>query len=532
MTGSAGAAPWWQGAVGYEVYLRSFADSDGDGVGDLRGLHDRLDHLAWLGVDIVWVTPFYPSPMHDHGYDVADYRGVDAVFGDLAELDRCIAKAHRLGLRFVIDLVPNHSSSDHPWFTAARRDRQDPYRDYYIWRDPAADGGPPNNWVSVFGGPAWTFDEVTGQYWLHLFLPEQPDLNWANSAVRDEFDDILRFWLERGVDGFRVDVAHALVKHPDLPDQPPAVSTGDLETGTSASDWHTLEHVYDRDQPGVLDVYRRWRPIADAYDAVLLAEAYLLEPDKLDRYVAGGDGMHLAFWFKPLHVRWSPEDITAALRDGASLPPGSAVWVQGSHDRHRAATRYGGGALGQRRQLVMATLQAGLPGPMFVYQGEELGLEDGVLQPGDAQDPIALHEGDVQRGRDACRTPMPWQPGAAMGFTTAARPWLPLGGRSDADTVAVQRDDPASMLHRYRRLVALRHDVLRMADVPVEWLPTPPGTVAYRRGAVVVVANLGDEPVVIAGHGSRDVAFAAGDAAVEGATLRLGGTSAAVITSR
>ena len=481
---------WWLDTVGYEVYLRSFADGDGDGVGDLAGLRGRLDHLVQLGVDVVWITPFYPSPMHDHGYDVADYRDVAPVFGDLAALDACVSAIHDLGMRVLIDLVPNHTSSEHPWFQRARSARDDEYRDYYVWRDPGRNGGPPNNWVSVFGGPAWTLDETTGQYWLHLFLADQPDLNWDNPAVRDEFDAILRFWLARGVDGFRIDVAHALVKHPDLPDNPPAPEADVAAAiGTTAKGWETLEHRYDNNQEGVLDVYRRWRRITADHDAVLLGEVYVLDAPTLRSYLQG-DGLDLAFWFKPLHLRWNPEALVRAFRDGLSLPPGRVAWVQGSHDRHRAAGRYGAGEAGRRRQLLIATLQIGLPGIYFVYQGEELGLEDGRISLDEAQDPVALFERDVSRGRDGCRTPLPWEPGPGMGFTTAAEPWLPFGGRSDADTVAAQRADPTSMLHRYGELLALRSELFSVLQ-DVEELPSPSaGALAYRRGGAVVAANL------------------------------------------
>ena len=485
---------WWDNAVGYEVYLRSFADGNGDGVGDLTGLLARLDHIADLGADIVWVTPFYPSPMHDHGYDVADYRGVEPIFGDLAAVDACIAKAHDLGLRLLIDLVPNHSSSDHEWFVQSRSARDNPYRDYYIWRDPAPDGGPPNNWMSVFGGPAWTLDDQTGQYWLHLFLPEQPDLNWNNPRVRDEFDDILCFWLDRGVDGFRIDVAHALMKAEGLPDNPVAEVPDDAEMGTVASTWETLEHVHDQDQPEVLEIYRRWRAIADGYDAVLLGEVYLLEADHVARYLQDDDGLHLAFWFKPLHVR-QPEALATALQEGTALRADGTAWVQGSHDRYRAATRYGGGQDGRAVQLCVATVQMGLPGVTFIYQGEELGLEDGRLTLEESQDPVALHEGDPARGRDGCRTPIPWEPGPGLGFTTAERPWLPFGERTDADTVAVQDGDPASMLAQYRELLRVRHDVIAaVRDAPVSWLTSEQGVVAYTRGNVAVAANFSDEP--------------------------------------
>ena len=515
---------WWAGAVGYEVYLRSFADRNGDGIGDLAGLLSRLEYLAWLGIDLVWVTPFYPSPMHDHGYDVADYRAVEAVFGDLDALDACIAKAHDLGMRLLIDIVPNHTSHEHPWFAASRSSRDAPQRDYYIWRDPAADGGPPNNWTSVFGGPAWTLDEATGQYWLHLFLAEQPDLNWENPAVRDEFDEILRFWLDRGVDGFRIDVAHALLKAPGLPDNPEAHVPDDAEMGSVAADWEALEHVNDINQPAVLDIYRRWRGVVEPYGGVLLGEVYLLEPDHVAPYIAGDDGLHLAFWFQPMHVRW--KSLGPSLQEGTDLPAAGVAWVQGSHDRTRAATRYGGGDLGRRRQLAVATLQAGMPGVTFVYQGEELGLEDGQLTLAEAQDPVALHEGDVAKGRDGCRTPMPWEPGPGLGFTTADQPWLPFGGRTAGDTVAVQRDDPDSMLHRYRRLLAARAEHIRGNDAGVEWLDMPADVVAYRRGNVVVAANLGIEATAVS-LPPGDMVFTAGEASPE----LLGGAAAIVLVA-
>lgn len=494
--------PWWRSAVGYEVYVRSFADADGDGVGDLAGLLAHLDHLVDLGVDLVWITPFYPSPMHDHGYDVADYTGVAPEFGTLADVDAVVAAAHRLGLRVIVDLVPNHSSSEHPWFRASRSSRDDPHREYYIWRDPAPDGGPPNNWKSVFGGEAWTLDRQTGQYWLHLFLPEQPDLNWENPAVAEEFDAILRFWLDRGIDGFRVDVAHALMKHPRLEDNPPAPPAGDAPdeaVGSVATSWETIAHVHDVDQPDVLSIYRRWRRIADEYDALLLGEVYLLEADRLMRYVAEDDGLAAAFWFPPLHLRWNLARLRGVLREGVDLAlrvQGDIAWVLGSHDRPRMASRYGSGAVGRARALAVATLQLFLPGMPFVYQGEELGLEDGVVPPEDAQDPIAVRGGEPDRGRDVARTPMPWAPGPGLGFTSAERAWLPFGGRTAEDTVEVQRGEPTSPLSTYRRLIKVRRALLTPDD-PFAWLTEDGSLLGLRRGAVLVFANLGEVPVAL-----------------------------------
>lgn len=497
--------PWWRSSVGYEVYLRSFADGDGDGVGDLPGLHDRLDHLAWLGVDIVWVTPFYPSPMLDHGYDVADYCDVEPVFGTLDDLDRVVARCHELGMRLVIDLVPNHTSCEHQWFRQARSSRDSRFRDYYVWRDPAPDGGPPNNWISHFGGPAWTFDEATGQYWLHLFLPQQPDLNWENPAVADEFDGILRFWLERGVDGFRIDVAHALVKHPQLPDNPVAAEAARDALVDEAA---TLERCYDVDQPGVLDVYRRWRRVVEPYEGLLIGEVFLLDIDRLARYVRDQDGLHLSFWFKPLHITWDPAAIRDVLEAAAAAAPGHLGWVQGSHDRARAVTRFGGGERGRARALAFATLLMGLPGVPFVYQGEELGLEDGVVPAAQAQDPVALRGGPGALSRDGCRTPLPWTPGPGYGFTTAEQPWLPYGDRTDGDTVAVQRADAGSTVHRYRALVHLRRERGDLHDAPLTWLYEKGPVVAYRRGETTVAANCGDLPrAVPLPAGSWDTAF-------------------------
>jgi alpha-glucosidase len=493
--GVTGTRPWWTGSVGYEVYIRSFADGDGDGIGDFHGLTDRLDHLAWLGVEIVWVTPFYPSPQADFGYDVADYCDVDPAFGDLDAFDRFVVRAHELGLRVVIDLVPNHSSDRHPWFAASRRSPNDPKRDWYVWRDPAPDGGPPNNWVSHFGGPAWTLDPSTGQYYLHLFLPEQPDLNWRNPEVRDAFDDVLRFWLQRGVDGFRIDVAHGLLKTPGFPDNP--VRTPVTPGMSPRTAFRAFEHRYDLDQPEVLDVYRRWRRITDEYDAFLIGEVYLrdADPSRVARYVLTGDGLHTTFWFPTLHVGWDPDAIWGAIERMSGIVGDKVCWPISSHDDPRAPTRFGGGDLGRERALAYLVLLCGLPGNAFLYQGAELGLEDVAVPPERRRDPVATRNSDPSDGRDGCRTPMPWEPGLHLGFS-AAEPWLPMDGHGPSDTVAVQREDPSSILSRTRELLRVHADLPDLHGAPLVWLTRPPDPVlAVLRGETLVAVHVGDRRV-------------------------------------
>ena len=487
---------WWEGAAGYQVYVPSFADGNGDGMGDLIGVLERLDYLAWLGIDLIWLSPFFVSPLADHGYDVADHCQVDPRFGDLEVFDALIEKAHQLGIRVLLDFVANHTSDQHPWFRGSRSSSSDPKRDWYIWRDGAAAGGPPNNWVSAFGGPAWTLDPNSRQWWLHLHLPEQPDVNWNHHEVADAYDRILRFWLDRGVDGFRIDVAHELMKHPDLPDNPERVrGRGELREPGTVEDWERFEHRFDLDQPSVLEIHRRWRRIADDYDALLLGEVYLLHADKLARYLVTGDGLHAAFWVQPLALGWDPQALATSLQEGlASTPLGSLAWVQGNHDdQSRAVTRFGGGDLGRRRSLAFSTLVAALPGMTFTYQGEELGLEDGKVSLDEMRDPLAVRNAAPGLGRDRVRTPLPWEPGPGSGFSSHPHPWLPVGPRSDAETIQVQRADERSTLRRFRELLRARH-ALAVADRdPVEWIG-PSAIRAYRRGNVVVAMNAGSTP--------------------------------------
>ncbi len=492
--------PWWQGAVGYEIYIRSFQDTDGDGVGDMEGIRRRLPYLADLGVNILWITPCFPSPGFDHGYDVSDYRDIDPLFGTLDDLDRVVAEAHDLGMKVLADLVPNHSSHEHPWFRAATADPEGPYRDYYVWRDPAPDGGPPNNWVSHFGGPAWTLHEPTGQYYMHLFLPEQPDLNWHNEKVREEFDEILRFWFERGIDGFRIDVAHSLLEDQEFRDNPKR--EGDALHGEiPGTQFDHFDHVHNLDQPEVPDIYRRWNRIAAEYDAMLVGEVYVLEAERLVRYVDGGRALHSPFYFATLKARWDGREIRETLGKGTAINGDTLSWPLSSHDDPHAAERFGGGEVGARRALAYLTLLMGLPGLPFLYQGDEIGLDNGRVDV--KEDPIAVrNEGAV--GRDGVRTPVPWSPDEpGFGFTTG-EPWLPFGSNRDASTtIAAQMDDPTSQWHRTRALLHLRRELddLRFGPMPI-WLEGHADVVAFARGDAVVAMNAGKVP--------REVALPAG----------------------
>jgi alpha-glucosidase len=506
---------WWQGAVGYEVYVRSFADSDGDGIGDLPGIRERLPYLADLGVDVVWITPFYPSPQADHGYDVADYLDIDPTYGTVDDAVALLDRAHELGMRVVFDLVPNHTSSEHAWFRDARSSRDADHRDWYVWRDPAPDGGPPNNWVSHFGGPAWTLDEHSGQYYLHLFLPEQPDLNWANDEVRAAFVDVLDTWFTRGVDGFRIDVAHSLVKDQGYGDNPVLVDLAPEMTPKER--FEAFEHRYDLDQDGVLDVYREWNEVADKHDAVLLGEVYLLETDRLRRYVERRDGLHLAFAFAALHTAWDADDIRTTLGELVEAGDDGFAWPLGSHDDRRAATRFGGGAAGADRARAYLALLCGLPGVPFLYQGDELGLDDGDLEDDSAQDPIAVRNPGAE-GRDPVRTPMLWEPTPGFGFTTGT-PWLPFGdNRRPEQTVASQTGRAGSPLERTRDLLRARRELPALRGTGGwSWLTSTGPVIALLRDAPAGDGAAGAD-VVVALHVAADVEVPDGGQA---ATARL-----------
>jgi len=483
------ASPWWRSAVIYQVYPRSFADANGDGMGDLAGITARLPHVAALGVDAVWLSPFYPSPMVDGGYDVADYRDVDPMFGTLADFDALVRTAHDLDLKVIVDIVPNHSSAQHAWFVKAlAAPPGSPARDRYIFRDGRGPDGatPPNDWESIFGGPAWT-RSPGGQWYLHLFDPGQPDFNWRNPEVRAEVEDILRFWLDRGVDGFRVDVAHGMIKAEGLPDAGSSYQVGMLGRGVLP--------YFDQDE--VHDIYRSWRKILDSYpgDRMAVAETWASSPERLARYVAA-DELHQAFNFDYLEAAWSPEHLKEVIDASlASMAPVGAppTWVLSNHDRPRHVTRYGGDAAGLARARAALLLMLALPGSAYLYQGEELGLPEVLDLPDDLrQDPVWVRSGGAQIGRDGCRVPMPWSGDAPPFGFGAAGSWLPLPAAWAGLTVEAQERDRGSMLWLYRDALQVRREqpALGHGSVEVlEWLDSPPGVLTFRRppGLVCVV---------------------------------------------
>jgi len=492
---------WWQDGIIYQVYPRSFQDSDGDGIGDLAGIARRLDALVALGVDALWISPFFPSPMKDFGYDIADYCGVDPMFGSLADFDLLAREARARGLRLILDFVPNHTSDRHPWFLASRSSRDDPKRDWYLWRDPAPDGGPPNNWMSNFGGSAWTFDASTGQYFEHQFLAAQPDLNWRNPAVRAAMYDVLRFWLARGVDGFRIDVVYHLIKDERFRDNPPNPA---FEAGDPS--WHRVLPLYTADRPEVLEVLAEMREVVAAFDApgrehVLIGELYL----PLDRLVAyyGRDahgvlrGVHMPFNFQLIHAPWEAAAIARIVRDyEAALPRGGwPNWVLGNHDQSRIASRVG---VDQARVAAMLLLT--LRGTPTLYYGDELGMRDVPIPPDEVQDPLEKNEPGKGLGRDPQRTPMQWDASPHAGFTTGS-PWLRESADFERVNVAVQSAEPASMWSLVQALARLRREHAVLRNGAYRELFVGETLLVYERegddGRLVVALNFGAVDVAL-----------------------------------
>jgi alpha-glucosidase len=440
--------PWWQTGVVYQIYPRSFQDTNGDGIGDLPGIISRLYHLVSLGVDALWISPIYPSPMADFGYDISDYCFVHPIFGSLADFDQLVAAAHDCGLKLILDFVPNHTSDQHPWFQESRSSRTNAKRDWYIWRDARLDGSPPTNWLSEFGGPGWTWDEATGQYYYHAYLKEQPDLNWRNLGARQAMLEVLRFWFERGVDGFRVDAIHHLFEDEQLRDNP---INKDWREGMSPS--RRLIRAHTMDQPEVHEAIAAMRRVADTFeDRVMIGEAYLPIDRLMAYYGLDLTGFHLPFNFHLLSTPWHPIAVAALIEAyEAALPPGAwPNWVLGNHDRSRLASR-----LGLRQARVAAMLLLTLRGTPTIYQGEEIGMTDVRIPPERVQDPWERNVPGLGLGRDPERTPMQWESGVNAGFSLA-KPWLPIAPDAGMVNVAAQATDPASILSLYQTLIRLR----------------------------------------------------------------------------
>lgn len=450
--------PWWQYGIIYQIYPRSFKDSNGDGIGDLQGIISQLDYLRWLGVNALWLSPFYPSPMADFGYDITDYCNVDPIFGDLPTCEALIQQAHQRDLKVIIDFVPNHTSDEHPWFLASRRSRQDPKRDWYVWADPRPDGSPPNNWLSVMGGPAWEWDDTTAQYYLHTFLKKQPDLNWRNPAVQAAMFAAIRFWLDRGIDGFRVDAAHYILKDPDLRDNPLNPSAGSV-LHKPMGDYDTQLHLYDNGHADVHTVYRELRQVLDGYSTprprMLMGEVHIFDRQVWASYYGTDlDELHMPFNFDFIRTAWHAQSLRQSVDAlEAHLPPGA--WpnnVLGNHDEPRIINRVGP-ALARLAMLLLLTLR----GTPTLYYGDEIGMHDGDIPPDRVRDPMEKNKPGLGLGRDPERTPMQWNSGPNAGFCPPdTEPWLPLPADYAQINVAVERDDPDSLLTLTRRLIELR----------------------------------------------------------------------------
>ena len=479
---------WWRDGVIYQIYPRSFADSNGDGLGDLTGIISRLDYLSNLGIDAIWLSPFYPTPDKDFGYDISNYVEVDPRFGSLADFDRLVAEAHQRGIRLILDLVLNHTSDQHPWFQESRSRRDNPKRDWYIWRDQ------PNNWQASFGGRAWEYDPATSQYYLHLFTKEQPDVNWRNPEVRKAQMDVFRFWMERGVDGFRLDVFNAYFKHPDLPDNPPRFGLRGFDR---------QRHIFDIDQPEMMPFLNEMRLLLDSHpERYAVGETYIATPQKTVSY-CGPDKLHAAFSFDftfmdlfypifPWNPRWVMEQVIKREEtfNAANVWP---TTVMSNHDLPRAASRYARGENDSQTFLAM-TLLLTLRGTPFMYYGEEIGMRDIHLQRSEILDPPGKKYWPIYNGRDGCRSPMQWDDSIFGGFSTA-KPWLPVHPNTLQRNVRSQQADPGSLFNFTKKLLALRKEIpaLRGGDfVPLE---TPRGMLAYLRQtkgqSVLMALNFG-----------------------------------------
>lgn len=482
---------WWQTGIIYQVYPRSFRDSNADGIGDLKGILKKLDYLSWLGVTAIWISPIYPSPMADFGYDISDYRAIHPLFGTMDDFDLLLQEAHKRNIKLILDLVPNHTSDQHPWFLESRSSKDNPKRDWYIWQDAREDGSAPNNWLSVFGGAAWEWDEKTSQYYYHAFLKQQPDLNWRNPEVQRAMLDVMRFWLNKGVDGFRVDVMWHMIKDEQLRDNP-----GNPDYQAHMATYEQLLPVYSTDQPEVHDIVQQMRQVLDEYgERMMIGEIYLPIHKLVTYYGINNSGANLPFNFLLLAIPWEAPKIAAAIAEyeGALPPKGWPNWVLGNHDQPRITSR-----VGQQQAKIAAMLLLTLRGTPTIYYGDELGMADVPIPFDEVQDPQGLNMPDKNLSRDPARTPMQWDGSEHGGFSTA-KPWLRLSPTYKRVNVAVQQADPYSYLNFYRQLIQLRQSEPSLMWGDYKPVYADQRSIAYIRQApaekaFLIVLNLSHRP--------------------------------------
>lgn len=480
---------WWRDGIIYQIYPRSFADSNNDGIGDLNGITARLDYLAGLGVDALWLSPINPSPDVDFGYDVSDYNEIDPKYGTLADFDRLVSEAHQRGIRIVLDLVLNHTSDQHPWFQQSRQGRDNPYRDWYLWRPPRPGGGPPNNWQAIFGGRGWELDKTSGEYYFHMFYREQPDLNWRNPQVRAAMLDVFRCWLERGVDGFRLDVFNVYFKDAALTDNP-------VKLGLRGFD--RQRHLYDCDQPEMLPLLAELRDLLDTYaERYAVGETFLSTPASAARY-CGQNSLHAAFDFSFLHCPWNPACFLekAQAWENALGPELWPTYVLNNHDNPRSATRYTRGEQDERLKVAAALLLT-LRGTPFLYYGEEIGMRDIAVSRSEIKDPVGRRFWPFFKGRDGCRSPMQWDASTNAGFNCSAAPWLPVHSNYPQRNVAAQQADPGSLFNFYRQLIALRRQIPALRSGMFQPLTFDP------RSVLAYLRQQGDQAILVALNFSR-----------------------------
>lgn len=480
---------WWQKEIVYQIYPRSYKDNDGDGIGDLPGIIEKLDYIKELGVKVVWISPIYPSPMADFGYDVSDYTGIHPMFGTMEDFDRLLSEIHKRGLKLILDFVPNHSSDQHKWFQESKKSKDNPKRDWYLWKDPGPDGGPPNNWLSAFGGSGWEYDETTNQYYYHAFLKEQPDLNWRNPEVQEAMLDTMRFWLDKGVDGFRVDVIWHLIKDDQFRDNPP---NPDYTEDKSPYDRHL--QAYTTDQPEIHDIVAMMRDVMEEYEErLLIGEIYLPIEKLVTYYGEEGGGAHLPFNFQLVVLPWDAREIEGAINkyEGSLPPDGWPNWVLGNHDNSRIATR-----VGNDQARIAAILLLTLRGTPTIYYGDEIGMQDVPISKEQVQDPHEKNIPGKGLGRDPERTPMQWDDSINAGFTTGD-PWLPLMENYEEVNVKKEKDEEHSMLNFYRRLIGLRQNEAALQIGNHEPVYTEGNLLSYMRSfsgkKFLIVLNLSEK---------------------------------------